>query len=58
MRKTLQICILSVLCLLTAGTAVTYAQAYEPVPVTISKDKVKIGGKMYYSHIVQERQTL
>ena len=57
MRKTLQICILSVLCLLTAGTAVTYAQAYEPVPVTISKDKVKIGGKMYYSHIVQERQT-
>ena len=58
MRKTLKICILSVLCLLTAGTAVTYAQAYEPVPVTISKDKVKIGGKMYYSHIVLERQTL
>ena len=58
MRKTLQICILTVLCLLTAGTAVTYAQAYEPVPVTISKDKVKIGGKIYYSHIVQERQTL
>ena len=59
MRKTLQICILTALCLMTAGTAVTaYAQAYEPVPVTISKDKVKIGGKMYYSHIVQERQTL
>lgn len=46
------------LCLL-AGTAVTArAQAYDPVPVTISKDKVKIGGKIYYSHIVLERQTL
>ena len=34
------------------------AQAYEPVPVTISKEKVKIDGKICYSHIVLERQTL
>lgn len=34
------------------------AQSYEPVPVTISKEKVKIDGKICYSHIVLERQTL
>ena len=34
------------------------AQAYEPVPVTISKEKVKIDGKICYSHVVLERQTL
>ena len=34
------------------------AQSYEPVPVTISKEKVKIDGKVCYSHIVLERQTL
>ncbi len=57
MRKAIPVILLG-LCLL-AGTAETVrAQAYEPVPVTISKDKVKIGGKMYYSHIVLERQTL
>ena len=34
------------------------AQAYTPVPVTISKEKVKIDGKICYSHIVLEKQTL
>ena len=34
------------------------AQAYEQIPVTISKEKVKIDGKICYSHIVLERQTL
>jgi len=35
------------------------AQGYEPVPVTISKDKVRgSDGKVYYSHVVLERQTL
>lgn len=34
------------------------AQEYTPVPVTISKEKVKVDGKVYYSHIVLERQTL
>ena len=36
----------------------TLAQDYVPTPVTISKDKVKIDGKVFYSHIVLERQTL
>ena len=57
MRKTLTI-LLTLACLLSAGNGVGYAQAYDPVPVTLSKDKVKIGGKSYYSHIVLERQTL
>ena len=58
MRRILSKWIVCACCLLAAGTIPSYAQAYEPVPVTISKDKVKIGGKMYYSHIVLERQTL
>lgn len=35
-----------------------YGQGYPPVPVTISSEKVKVNGSLYYSHIVQERQTL
>ena len=34
------------------------AQSYVPTPVTISKEKVRIDGKICYSHIVLERQTL
>lgn len=34
------------------------AQDYVATPVTISKEKVKLDGKVYYSHIVLERQTL
>ena len=34
------------------------AQEYVAPPVSISKDKVKIDGKVFYSHIVLEKQTL
>ena len=34
------------------------AQSYTATPVTLSKEKVKIGGKIFYSHIVLEKQTL
>ncbi len=34
------------------------AQEYQNTPVEISKEKVRIGGQVCYSHIVQERQTL
>ena len=44
--------------LLTFIPAEAAAQAYAPVPVTISKEKVKIDGKICYSHIVLEKQTL
>ena len=43
------------LCL--AGTA-SYAQSYIPTPVTVSREKVKVNGKIYYSHVVLEKQTL
>ena len=34
------------------------AQEYVSTPVEISKEKVKIDGKICYSHVVQEKQTL
>ena len=34
------------------------AQEYSNTPVTISKEKVKVGGKVCYSHIVLDKQTL
>lgn len=44
--------------LLTAAYTGIQAQEYTPVPVTVSKEKVRVDGKVYYSHIVLERQTL
>lgn len=48
-----------ILCLtvMMSGNGI-YAQDYVPTPVTISKEKVRVDGKLYYSHIVLERQTL
>ena len=40
-----------------AGVRV-HAQEYTATPVTISKEKVKIDGKVCWSHVVLERQTL
>jgi len=34
------------------------AQDYVPTPVTITTEKVKLNGKLYYAHLVLERQTL
>ena len=42
---------------LLCGTAAV-AQEYVPTPVTISTEKVKLNGKLYYAHLVLERQTL
>lgn len=44
--------------LLAASAPSVEAQEYEPVPVTVSKEKVKLNGKVYLSHVVLERQTL
>lgn len=44
--------------LMLAFMAGAGAQDYVATPVTISKEKVKLDGKVYYSHIVLERQTL
>lgn len=34
------------------------AQDYISTPVTVSAEKVKLGGKLFYSHIVLEKQTI
>ncbi len=55
----LKLAYLTILCLLLPVCGnITTAQEYKQVPVTISKDKVKNNGKLYYSHVVLERQTL
>ena len=46
----------AVLCL--ASRAGMQAQDYEPVPVKVSTEKVRLDGKVLYFHPVQERQTL
>ena len=40
------------------GLNTASAQEYENTPVTLSKEKVKVSGKLCYSHIVLEKQTL
>lgn len=44
--------------LLCAAPVKAQESAYTPVPVCISKEKVRMGDRLYYSHVVQERQTL
>ena len=55
MKRLARILILAALFL--SGTAAV-AQEYVPAPVTVSKEKVKLNGKVYLSHVVLERQTL
>lgn len=43
---------------LLAGYTSTQAQEYDSTPVTVSKEKIKRDGKVFYSHIVLEKQTL
>ena len=44
--------------LLVLGCGAALAQEYVPTPVTVSKEKVKLNGKIYLSHVVLGRQTL
>lgn len=46
------------LSLIMTAQHICTAQEYSNTPVSISKEKVKIGGKLCYSHIVLEKQTL
>lgn len=57
MKKLVMICLAAVL-LLGAGPLGAQNTEYKATPVTISKDKVRENGKLYYSHVVLERQTL
>ena len=46
------------LTLATGAVGTVYAQEYTNTPVEISKERVRIDGKICYSHIVLEKQTL
>ena len=48
---------LSAILMLTAPAGLS-AQDYNNTPVAVSKEKVKVGGKVCFSHIVLEKQTL
>ncbi len=51
--------IICIVILLLSMDFSTYAQdAYPQVEVKVSSDKVKVGGRLYYSHVVLEKQTL
>lgn len=50
--------ILVAFALTCAGATSVYAQEYISTPVTVSKEKVRVNGKVCYSHIVREKQTL
>ena len=58
--KRIAILVLSAFLASFGGTA--FAQdnngGYVPTPVTVSKEKVKLNGRIYLSHVVLERQTL
>ena len=43
---------------LLLGAAAATAQQTEPVPVKVSTDRVRVGDKLYYAHVVTPRQTL
>jgi LysM repeat protein/ABC-type branched-subunit amino acid transport system substrate-binding protein len=58
MMKTNLTAIVATACLLFAGAPMTAAQEYIAPEVVVSKDKIRSGGKVYYSHVVQEKQTL
>lgn len=45
-------------CLAAAFQSGAAAQGYETPQVVVSAEKVRYGGKVFYSHVVQERQTL
>lgn len=49
--------ILAAICCLSIFPAETYAQ-YPAVPVSISTEKTRMNGRLYYTHVVLEKQTL
>ena len=57
MKKLVMTCLAAVL-LFGAGPLNAQDTEYKATPVTISRDKVRENGKLYYSHVVLERQTL
>ena len=49
--------VLIAISLICSASVHVFAQEYVPTPVTISTEKIKVDGKVCYSHVVLERQT-
>ena len=58
MKKSVIINVVGILLLGFGFNAAAQNTEYKATPVTISKDQVRNNGKLYYSHVVLERQTL
>jgi len=58
MMKHRYLALCGILACLAGAAPDTFAQDYQPVPVTISRSQVSEKGKTYYVHIVLERQTI
>ena len=61
MKRTIRLLACRLVMIFTVGATMyntAWAQDYVAPPVSISKDKVKIDGEVFYSHVVLERQTL
>lgn len=54
--KNILLSILLFLC--AADMSIAFAQNYDAPPVTISSDKIRMNGKLYYQHRVLDKQTL
>lgn len=58
MKRALSI-LTALICLASGMNVSAQDQAYTQTPVTVSKEKIRDSdGKVYYSHVVQEKQTL
>ena len=58
MNRTIIANIIVTFAIACAGAQSVHAQEYISTPVTVSKEKVRVNGKVCYSHIVREKQTL
>ena len=58
MRKSIMISMAAFLLLGAGMPARAQDTEYKATPVTISRDRVRNNGKLYYSHVVLEKQTL
>lgn len=58
MKKSVIISLIGIIILGSGINVKAQDNGYKATPVTISKDKVKDNGKVYWSHVVLEKQTL
>lgn len=58
MKKSVIISLIGIIILGSGIQTSAQDNGYKATPVTISKDKVKNNGKVYWSHVVLEKQTL